>query len=110
MINNQYDKISQLSLCHGKELTSLMFPHSGLECKPSDAPLKSSSHNVRTPPRWVPAKREEPVAIELYDMTGRHVATFYRTDSFDIGYFANGSYIVSVISPRNRYLVKLIKW
>lgn len=53
---------------------------------------------------------EEPVAIELYDMTGRHVATFFRTDSFDIGHLANGSYIVSVISPRNRYLVKLIKW
>ncbi len=47
--------------------------------------------------------------IELYDMSGRPVAQFYNTTTFEISHLPNGTYIARVLTPAGHSRIKLIK-
>ena len=47
--------------------------------------------------------------VEIFDMTGRTVATFHRTTTLDISHLPQGSYILSIQNATDKHHLKLVK-
>ena len=52
---------------------------------------------------------EPPLSIEVLDMTGRAVATFGRTATFDVSRLPQGCYIVAIQTPSSRHHLRLVR-